>query len=751
MDAPRKTTADLATEYGLKPDEYAVVLDRLGREPTQVELGIFSVMWSEHCSYKSSKNQLRKFPTTGPRVICGPGENAGVVDIGDNQAAVFKMESHNHPSFIEPYQGAATGVGGIMRDVFTMGARPVALLNALRFGSPDHPRTRSLVAGVVAGIGGYGNCVGVPTVAGETQFDKGYDGNILVNAMCVGIADADKIFYSAAPAPGLPVVYFGSKTGRDGIHGATMASAEFDEASDEKRPTVQVGDPFAEKLLIEATLELMATGAVAAIQDMGAAGLTSSSVEMAGKGGVGIEHDLDAVPQREEGMSAYEMMLSESQERMLAILKPGREEDGYRVFAKWGLDAAVIGKTTDTGRMVLRHKGQTVADVPLAPLFDDAPLYDRPWTEPPKRRRLDPADVPSPSTPAEWREAVLKLVSCPDGASKRWLWEQYDRHVMADTLADSATGADAGIVRVHGTPKALAVTSDVTPRYVAADPYEGGKQAVAEAYRNLCAVGAEPIAITDNLNFGNPERPEIMGQIVRATDGMAEACRALDFPVVSGNVSLYNETSGVGIPPTPTVGGLGLLADSSKRAGFGLKAGDRLVLLGETRGELGASLYLREVCGRDDGAPPRVDLAAERTTGELVRRLIADGATRAVHDLSDGGLAVAAAEMALASGVGLHVTAPEGPEGRLGHHAGLFGEDQARYLLALPAARLDALDEAATAASVPYVVIGQAGGCELVFAAGDGAELFTLDLADLRAAHEGWLPAFMGEEPPPVN
>ena len=590
----------------------------------------------------------------------------------------------------------------------------------------------------MAGIGGYGNCVGVPTVAGETEFHPGYDGNILVNAMCVGVADADKIFYSAAPSAGLPVVYFGSKTGRDGIHGATMASQEFDDASDEKRPTVQVGDPFAEKLLIEATLELMATGAVAAIQDMGAAGLTSSSVEMAGKGGVGMELDLDHVPQRETGMSAYEMMLSESQERMLAILKPGREDDGRRVFEKWGLDAATIGVTTDTGRLVLRHRGDLVCDIPLAPLTDDAPLYDRPWTEPPKRPRLAPEDVPAP---ADWRAALLKLVGGPDGSSKRWLWEQYDRHVMADTLADSATGADAGIVRVHGTAKALAVTSDCTPRYVAADPYEGGKQAVAEAYRNLCAVGAEPIAVTDNLNFGNPERPEIMGQIVRAIEGMAEACRALDFPVVSGNVSLYNETSGVAIPPTPTVGAVGLLEDSARRATYArAQAGETLVLLGETRGELGASLHLRENLGREDGAPPPVDLEAERRAGTLVRRLIAQGVTRCVHDLSDGGLAVAAAETALASGVGLAVEAPEGPPA----HAALFGEDQGRYLLTVAADRLDDLDEACADHGAPYAVVGRVGGCELLLSDAAGRELCAVDLDDLRATHEGWMPAFMG-------
>jgi len=732
--APAKSTADLAAEYGLKPDEYALILERLGREPNGVELGVFSVMWSEHCSYKSSRRHLRKLPITGPRVICGPGENAGVVDIGDGQACIFKMESHNHPSFIEPYQGAATGVGGIMRDVFTMGARPIALLNALRFGSPEHPRTRRLVAGVVAGIGGYGNCVGVPTVGGETNFHPGYDGNILVNAMCVGLADADKIFYSAAPAPGLPVVYFGSKTGRDGIHGATMASQEFDEGSEDKRPTVQVGDPFAEKLLIEATLELMATGAVEAIQDMGAAGLTSSSVEMAGKGAVGIELDLDAVPQREVGMTAYEMMLSESQERMLAILKPGREGEAYRIFEKWGLDAAVIGATTDTGRIVLRHKGEVVCDLPLSPLSDDAPNYDRPWVQPALQPPVDPATVPAP---ADWGAAVLKLMACPDMASKRWLWEQYDRHVMADTLADSATAADAGMVRVHGTKKALAMTSDVTPRYVQVDPYEGGKQAVAEAWRNLTAVGADPIAVTDNLNFGNPERPEIMGQIVRALDGMGEACRALDFPIVSGNVSLYNETNGAAIPPTPTIGAVGLLPDYAHRAGYGgLKAGMTLLLIGETWGELGSSLYLREILGREDGAPPPVDLAAERCNGDLIRKLIRSGALTVVHDLSDGGLIGALAEMTLASGVGAYITLPEGPT----PVAAAFGEDQARYLIALPSDHLDTLDEAAAAAGVPYTVLGQAGGCELAV---DG--LFALDLDDLRAAHEGWMPGFMGE------
>lgn len=729
--APSKTMAEKAAEYGLKPEEYDLIVKRLNREPNDVELGVFSVMWSEHCSYKSSRKHLGKFPTKGAKVIQGPGENAGVIDIGDGQACIFKMESHNHPSYIEPYQGAATGVGGIMRDVFTMGARPVALLNALRFGDPSHPKTRRLVSGVVAGIGGYGNCVGVPTVAGETNFHRGYDGNILVNAMCVGLADADKIFYSAAPAPGLSVVYFGSKTGRDGIHGATMASAEFSEDAEEKRPTVQVGDPFAEKLLIEATLELMATGAVAAIQDMGAAGLTSSSVEMAGKGGVGIELDLDNVPQREEGMTAYEMMLSESQERMLAILKPGREADGEAVFRKWGLDAATIGRTTDTGHLVLKHKGQVVADVPLAPLFDDAPLYDRPWVAPTPQPALDPVQDVQP--PGDYAAATLKLMGSPDMASKRWIWEQYDRHVMADTIEDSATGADAGLVRVHGTRKALAVTSDVTPRYVQNDPYEGGKQAVAEAWRNLTAVGAEPIAITDNLNFGNPERPEIMGQIVRAIEGMAEACAALDFPVVSGNVSLYNETNGSAIPPTPTVGGVGLVADYARHADFSsMTPGDVLVLVGETKGAFGASMYLREILGREDGAPPPVDLALEKRTGDVVRGLIQAGAVTACHDLSDGGLAAAVCEMALASNVGVSLRLA-GPA-----HVKLFAEDQARYLIA--ARDPNPVLKAARDAGLEAAILGDAGGDAIAV---DG--VMSLPLADLRRAHEGWMPAFMGE------
>jgi phosphoribosylformylglycinamidine synthase subunit PurL len=726
-------TEQIVAEHGLSPEEYQVVLDRMGRAPNLTELGIFSVMWSEHCSYKSSRRHLAKFPTSGPRVIQGPGENAGVIDIDDGQVAVFKMESHNHPSFIEPYQGAATGVGGIMRDVFTMGARPIALANALRFGAPDHPFTKRLVKGVVSGIGGYGNCVGVPTVCGETNFHAGYNGNILVNAMCVGLADADKIFYARGAKAGSPIVYFGSKTGRDGIHGATMASAEFDEASEEKRPTVQVGDPFVEKLLIEACLELMATDTIEAIQDMGAAGLTSSSVEMAGKEYLGINLDMNAVPVRETGMTPYEMMLSESQERMLAILKPGCEDQAKAIMEKWDIDFAVIGTTTDSGRMVLNWNGDVVCDIPVAPLSEDAPNYDRPWVQPALHAALTSDDV-APVT--DWRAALLTVLSCPDGASKRWLWEQYDRHVMADSLEDSATPSDAAIVRVHGTGKALAITCDCTPRYVFADPYEGGKQVVAEAWRNLCATGALPIAITDNLNFGNPQRPEIMGQFVRATDGMAEACAALDFPVVSGNVSLYNETSGVAIPPTPAIGGVGLLTDYTKRVGFGrYDMGDLVILVGATTGNLGATLALREVWGREEGAPPIVDLGVERAAGVAVRALIGQGLIKACHDLADGGLAIGLADMAMASGIGLAVSLPEG----LPISAALFSEDQARYVLIVDPAKADQVFEALDAAKVPSAPIGQAGGCELAI-----RDVLAIDIDDLKASFEAWMPAWIG-------
>ncbi|MAB70719.1 MAG: phosphoribosylformylglycinamidine synthase II [Oceanicaulis sp.] len=728
-------TEEIALDH-VTADEYEIILKELGRAPNLVELGIFSVMWSEHCSYKSSRLHLSKFPTKGEKVIYGPGENAGVIDIGDGQAAIFKMESHNHPSYIEPYQGAATGVGGILRDVFTMGARPVALMNALRFGDPKHPKTRQLVAGVTAGIGGYGNCVGVPTVGGETNFDKGYNGNILVNAMAVGLADTDKIFTAAAREPDFPVLYVGAKTGRDGIHGATMASAEFGEGSEENRPTVQVGDPFTEKKLIEACLELMSEDAISSIQDMGAAGLTSSSVEMASSGGLGIELDLDHVPQREENMTAYEMMLSESQERMLIIIKPGREHVAERIFRKWDLDVATIGKTAPHGRLVLRHKGEVVCDLPLDPIGENAPKYDRPWFPAEARGSIDPADLHQPE---HLGEVLASLMGSPDMASKRWIWRQYDRHVMADTAASSEDPADAAIVRVHGTNKALAITTDCTPRYCFADPFEGGKQAVAEAWRNLTAVGADPIAITDCLNFGNPERPEIMGQFVGCVEGMAEACKALDFPVVSGNVSLYNETDGVAIPPTPAVGAVGLIPDMSQRMGYGgLKDGQVLLLVGETRGELGASLYLREIEGQEKGASPRVDLAVEKRNGDFVRSAIRAGKVSAVHDLSDGGLACAAADMAMAAGVGVKLAYT----GALPVFAWMFGEDQGRYLIAADATNAEALRADAKAADVPMDVVGLAGGRFISINGGHA-----VDLIRLKQAHEGFMPALMDGEP----
>ncbi len=726
-----KDLSDLAAEFGLTAKEFDRVVSALGRQPNLTELGIFSVMWSEHCSYKSSKKWLKTLPTKADWVICGPGENAGVIDIGDGQAAVFKMESHNHPSFIEPYQGAATGVGGIMRDVFTMGARPVANMNALRFGDPDHPKTRHLIAGVVAGIGGYGNCMGVPTVGGETNFHRAYNGNILVNAMTVGVADADRIFYSAAAGIGNPVVYVGSKTGRDGIHGATMASAEFDDDSDAKRPTVQVGDPFTEKLLLEACLELMATDAIVAIQDMGAAGLTCSSVEMADKGGVGLELDLDQVPVRETGMTPYEIMLSESQERMLMVLEPGKEDMARAIFEKWGVDFAIVGRLTDTGRFVLRKDGEVVGDIPVRPLVDDAPEYDRPWTATEPAAPLPAGDVPAPN---DLQSALETLIACPDIARKSWIWEQYDHMVMADTA--QRPGGDAAVVRVHGTQKALAVSTDCTPRYGAADPTRGGAQAVAECWRNLTAVGARPLAVTDCLNFGNPERPEIMGQLVGAIQGMGDACRALDFPVVSGNVSLYNETNGEAIQPTPAIGGVGLLDDLDLMCTTAIKApGETLILVGDTAGHLGQSLYLREVLSREDGPPPPVDLAAERRNGDFVRSLIRDRRVTACHDIADGGLLIALAEMCLAGEIGAEI---EVPGDAAPAHGWLFGEDQARYLISVASENAAAVLEKAAKAGVPAMVIGETRGGDLTVRGH-----FTISLGKIRDANEHWLPAYM--------
>ncbi len=730
-------TPQMVKDHGLSEAEYQKILALMGREPTLVELGIFSVMWSEHCSYKSTRAHLKKLPTKAPWVLQGPGENAGVIDIGDGDAAIFKMESHNHPSFIEPYQGAATGVGGIMRDVFTMGARPIAMMNALRFGEPSHPRTRHLVSGVVSGIGGYGNCMGVPTVGGEVNFHKSYNGNILVNAMCVGLAKANNIFYSAAKGAGNPVVYIGSKTGRDGIHGATMASAEFDDASEEKRPTVQVGDPFTEKLLLEACLELMATDAIIAIQDMGAAGLTSSSAEMGDKGGSGIELDLDKVPQREANMTAYEMMLSESQERMLAVLKPGREAEAEAIFRKWELDFAVIGITTDTRRLVVRHKGEVVADMPITALSDEAPIYERPY---------QPREPNGGEVSFDRSRPVLKslktLLAAPDMASRRWIWEQYDNSVMNDTVQHP--GGDAAVVRVHGTNKALAITTDVTPRYAKADPYQGGAQAVVESYRNITAVGGTPLAVTDNLNYGNPQKPDIMWQIVAGIDGIGAACRALDYPVIGGNCSLYNETNGEGILPTPAIGGVGLLRDVTKMATVPFKReGDVVIVIGETKGHLGQSIYLREIEGREEGPAPKVDLALEKKHGDFVRGLIEQGRVDTCHDVSDGGLLVAVAEMAMASGIGASI----GLAGLPDAIAFWYGEDQARYCLAAPFEEAEKIVEEARAAFIAVAELGRTGGDRLVLEDSD-----SIAVSDLTAAHENWLPNFMsGEEIPMTN
>jgi phosphoribosylformylglycinamidine synthase subunit PurL len=722
-----EVTPELAAEHGLKHDEWLRILEIVGRTPTYTELGIFSAMWNEHCSYKSSKKWLRTLPTEGPQVICGPGENAGIVDIGDGQCVVFKMESHNHPSYIEPYQGAATGVGGILRDVFTMGARPIAAMNALSFGEPSHPKTKSLVAGVVEGVGGYGNCFGVPTVGGEVRFHSAYNGNCLVNAFAAGLADTDKIFYSAASGISMPVVYLGAKTGRDGVGGATMASAEFDDTIEEKRPTVQVGDPFTEKRLMEATLELMATGAVISIQDMGAAGLTCSAVEMGDKGGLGVVLDLEKVPTREVNMSAYEMMLSESQERMLMVLKPELEAEAKAVFDKWDLDFAIVGETIAEDRFLIRLNGEVKADLPLATLAGSAPEYDRPW-------QPTPAPAPLSDAPAveDCAEALVELLGKPNLCSRRWVWEQYDNTVMADTVI--RPGSDAAVVRVHGTKKALAFTSDVSPRYCKANPVQGGRQAVAEAYRNLSATGAKPLATTDNMNFGNPEKPEIMAQFVGCIQGIGEACEALDTPIVSGNVSLYNETDGIAILPTPTIGAVGLLDNLDQLIRVAPNDGDALILFGETKGHLGQSSYLMELFDREDGDAPHVDLEAERKAGDLVRALKAKGLLTAAHDLSDGGLGVAGAEMALAGGVGVKLAS----DVDLPQHAWFFGEDQGRYLVAVSRDDAEAMLAEADKAGVPATHVGKVEGDRVVLGN------HSVGLAEARAAHELGFARMMG-------
>lgn len=725
-------TPQLVADHGLNEEEYERLCELTGREPTFTELGIWSAMWNEHCSYKSSKKWLKTLPTQGSRVVYGPGENAGVVDIGDDDVVVFKMESHNHPSFIEPYQGAATGVGGILRDVFTMGARPIAAMNALRFGEPDHPKTRHLVSGVVSGVGGYGNSFGVPTVGGEVNFHPRYNGNILVNAFAAGLAKRDAIYISKAEGVGLPVVYLGAKTGRDGVGGATMASAEFDDSIEEKRPTVQVGDPFTEKCLLEACLELMASGAVIAIQDMGAAGLTCSAVEMGARGDLGIRLNLDDVPVREENMTAYEMMLSESQERMLMVLRPEKEAEAKAIFTKWDLDFAIVGETTDDLRFSIHHQGEEVANLPIKELGDEAPEYDRPWIEPGTHSPQEPHIFAPPDS---FNAALLKMIGSPDLCSRRWVWEQYDTLIQGNTL--QLPGGDAGVVRVDGhATKALAFSSDVTPRYVEADPFEGGKQAVAECYRNLVATGAEPLAATDNLNFGNPEKPEIMGQLVMAIKGIGEACLALDMPIVSGNVSLYNETNGEAILPTPTIGGVGLIDDHAKMARIGTAdAGDVLFLVGTEGTHLSRSIYQREILGEETGPAPEVDLQMERARGDFVLTAIRNDYASACHDISDGGLAVALSEMCMASGLGMHcdieITYP---------HAALFGEDQARYIVAVDDKWADMFAANSEGSGVSFARIGVVGGDSLII-----NDLIDLPISELSSAHESWFPDFMAQ------
>jgi len=702
-----QVTPELVQAHGINETEYKLIEQILERAPNYLELGIFSVMWSEHCSYKSSRVHLRKFPTSGPRVVQGPGENAGVIDIGDGWVAAFKMESHNHPSFIEPYQGAATGVGGILRDIFTMGARPIASLDSLRFGDLDAPRMKYLVDGVVRGIAGYGNCIGIPTVGGETSFHSCYNGNVLVNAFALGVARREKIFKGTASGVGNPVIYVGSKTGRDGIHGATMASAEFDETSEEKRPTVQVGDPFTEKLLLEACLEIMDTDAVVGIQDMGAAGLTSSSFEMAGRAGTGIRMNLDRVPVRESGMTPYEIMLSESQERMLIVAKRGREDEVIRIFTKWDLNAAEIGEVTDDGYVRLFWHGEEVATVPVEPISTEAPVYNRPMEQPKWMDRIAPSLTRARVADADLTDTVLRLAASPNLCSKRWIWEQYDTTVRTNTIARPEQ-RDAAIIRVKGTGRALALTSDVNPVYCYLDPYEGGKQAVAEAARNIAASGGRPVAITDCLNFGSPERPDIMWQFSRCIDGISDACFALETPVVSGNVSFYNETEGKAIYPTPTVGMVGILARDD--AGSDLRfpqAGLDVVLFGATRDELGGSEWQQMFAPEALAAPPRVDLGAERALIELLLALHEQRLIRSAHDLSNGGLAIALAESSM-DGIGCHVDLT-GVADDLDAVSLLFSESQARAFVACAPELTDEVLSRARRFAVPARAIGKTG------------------------------------------
>jgi phosphoribosylformylglycinamidine synthase II len=748
-----EVTVALAAEHGLSADEYQRLAGALGRVPTHTELGIASVMWSEHCSYKSSRVHLGTLPTEGPRVIQGPGENAGVVDIGDGQAVVFKMESHNHPSFIEPFQGAATGVGGICRDVFTMGARPVALADCLRFGKPDNPRTPYLIGGVVAGIGGYGNAFGVPTVAGDVAFDPSYDGNILVNAFCLGVAQADRIFLGQAAGVGNPVIYVGAKTGRDGIHGATMASAEFGEDAQDKRPSVQVGDPFMEKLLLEACLELMSSDVLVGIQDMGAAGLTSSSVEMAARAGAGIELDLERVPQRERHMTAYELMLSESQERMLMVVHQGREAEALAVFEKWDLDAAVIGRVTDTGRIVVRMDGQVFADMPV-PLLAEGLKYQRPMQRPAylaETEAFEPASVPAP---ADLSAVLLDLLAAPTIASKEWVYRQYDHDVRHGTVVRPGA-ADAAVVRVlpsaapasvepvdralPARTKGVAITAGCQSRHVYLAPFEGTRLVIAEAYANLVAVGATPLAVTDCLNFGNPEKPEIMWQLAESIRGMGDALRALDVPVVSGNVSLYNETDGKAIKPTPMIAMVGLLDDAARHATMSFqRPGDLVAVVGDIAGDIAGSSYLDYVHGRVSGVPAPLDVARHKPVFDAVLAMIQAGHLASAHDISDGGLAVAVAESAITAGRGLGVNVDLPAQEGVRDDAILFGEAPARFVVSFAAAQRDAIVALCAAHGAPLAVVGAGGGATIEIGIGGKSRV----VVPTERAHTAWTQGF---------
>ena len=743
----QESNLEAALEMGLTKQEFELICQKIKKIPNKTELGIFSAMFSEHCSYKSSKKWLKTMPTQAPHVIQGPGENAGVIDIGDGQAAIFKIESHNHPSFIEPYQGSATGVGGILRDVFTMGARPIALLNALRFGSAQKPLTKHLVSGVVKGIGGYGNCIGIPTVGGETNFDKSYDGNILVNAMAVGLANKDKIFYSAATGPNNPVIYVGAKTGRDGIHGATMASTEFTDSSSEKRPTVQVGDPFTGKLLLEACLELMNTDAVLSIQDMGAAGLTSSSVEMASKGSLGMFLDLDLVPTREEQMTSYEIMLSESQERMLMILKPGSENKAKLIFEKWDLDFAVIGKVTDTGRLVLKKNGFEACNIPITPLVEDAPEYDRPFKINNNDKIIDLNKVDINKT---IDEVLIKIFKNPNMASKKWIWEQYDCSVMGDTVLSSGQ-SDAAIVKIHGTEKrnslgkGIAMTTDCTPRYVKANPIQGGMQAVCEAARNIAASGAKPLAITNNLNFGNPEKKDIMGEIVGAIKGISKAASFLNTPIVSGNVSLYNETNGKGILPTPVIGMVGIINEVENCLGLNAKEGNHLLVLGQSEefveGWIGSTIYQETINSEFEGAPPPIDLAKEKVIIDTILTLNQEKLLTGAHDISDGGLLPSICEMLFKNNLGINLNIPEALSSKSSRdillHSWCFGEDQGRIIVATN--DLDKVKLLLNKNSIDYYTLGKVNSSSNL----NVKNITTISIKDVKSLFENTLPSIM--------